>query len=184
MTLRGSNLPTHIPFVRIHRVFANLKRWGLGTFHGFRAKHINAYLGELVFRWNRKRSFQTAMDLLLGIGQKLPRTTYRDIVGNTTEWQRAHRALVLRRVSPDHLRRARRLALDEGMDVLDALDWERKPSAYKRYARKPAAHPVLPPRREGDLRSPARRRVSRLLHADINSGWLRHIPAGSPITVA
>jgi hypothetical protein len=45
---------------------------------------MDAYLNEFVFRWNRKRSFQTAMDTLLGIGQMLPRTTYRDIVGDTS----------------------------------------------------------------------------------------------------
>jgi len=31
-------LPEHISMKWIHRVFANFKRWGLGTFHGFRDK--------------------------------------------------------------------------------------------------------------------------------------------------
>lgn len=35
-------LPAHISMKWIHRVFSNFKRWGLGTFHGFRDKHINA----------------------------------------------------------------------------------------------------------------------------------------------
>jgi energy-coupling factor transporter ATP-binding protein EcfA2 len=42
-------LPAHILLGRIHRVFSSLKRWAMGTFHGFREKHINAYLNEFVF---------------------------------------------------------------------------------------------------------------------------------------
>src|SRR5207245_3053279 len=60
-----------LEFMRIHRVFTNFKHWGLGTFHGFRPKHIDAYLNEYVFRWNRRRSFQSGMDRMLGIGLSL-----------------------------------------------------------------------------------------------------------------
>lgn len=183
VVLSGKNaLPAHIPFARIHRVFSNLKRWGLGTFHGFRAKHLDAYLNEFVFRWNRKRSFQTAMDALLGIGQRLPRATYRDIVGNTWDWRKAHRARVLGMVSPDRLARARQLAKDDGRDILDALDFVRKPSATTRYLRKAPSRPVLPPRRQTDLRPGARRRPH-IPRDEIEAGWLRHIRSGSPITL-
>ena len=37
-----------------HRVFALLKRWALGTYHGLRRKHVDAYLNEFVFRYNRR----------------------------------------------------------------------------------------------------------------------------------
>jgi predicted RNA-binding Zn-ribbon protein involved in translation (DUF1610 family) len=36
----------------IHRVFALLKRWSLGTYHGLRRKHVDSYLNEFVFRYN------------------------------------------------------------------------------------------------------------------------------------
>jgi hypothetical protein len=36
----------------IHRVFALMKRWGLGTYHGLRRKHIDTYLNEFVFRYD------------------------------------------------------------------------------------------------------------------------------------
>ena len=43
----------HIVLPWIHRVFALMKRWGLGTYHGLRRKHIDTYLNEFVFRYNR-----------------------------------------------------------------------------------------------------------------------------------
>ena len=87
VNLSATTSDVPLEFMRIHRVFTNFKRWGLGTFHGFRPKHIDAYLNEYVFRWNRRRSFQSGMDRMLGIGLSLKPITYRDIVGDTTEWQ-------------------------------------------------------------------------------------------------
>lgn len=62
VNLSATTSDVPLEFMRIHRVFTNFKRWGLGTFHGFRPKHIDAYLNEYVFRWNRRRSFQSGMD--------------------------------------------------------------------------------------------------------------------------
>jgi hypothetical protein len=185
VVLNGTNaLPAHVPFARIHRVFSNLKRWGLGTFHGFRAKHLDAYLNEFVFRWNRKRSFQGAMDQLLGIGLALPRTTYRDIVGDTSEWRRAHKKQITDMLSLDRHARAKRFAKEEGMDLLDALEWV-GPRAGRSYPRKTPKRPVLPPRREGDSRIAARRRTTpRLAREEVEAGWLRHIRPDAPITRA
>jgi transposase-like protein len=54
----------HLVLPWIHRVFALMKRWGLGTYHGLRRKHIDTYLNEFVFRYNRRFhrhvSFETA----------------------------------------------------------------------------------------------------------------------------
>jgi len=44
----------HIVLPWIHRGFALMKRWGLGTYHGLRRKHIDTYLNEFVFRYNRR----------------------------------------------------------------------------------------------------------------------------------
>lgn len=63
----------------IHRVFSNLKRWGLGVFHGFREKYLNAYLNEFVFRWNRRRSYKSAFDRLVGICVAIVPATCADI---------------------------------------------------------------------------------------------------------
>jgi hypothetical protein len=64
-------LAAHAFMPWIHRVFSNLKRWGMGVYHGFRHKYLQAYLDEFVFRWNRRRSYSTAFDTLLGIGTRL-----------------------------------------------------------------------------------------------------------------
>lgn len=61
-------MAAHILMPWIHRAFANLKRFGLGVFHGFRGKYLQAYLDEFVFRWNRRRHYRVAFDSLLGIG--------------------------------------------------------------------------------------------------------------------
>ena len=73
--------PAHLVLACIHRVFSNLKRWALGTFHGLRRPHLRRYLDEFVFRWNRRRHTATAFDALLGIGTRLQPAGYRDIVG-------------------------------------------------------------------------------------------------------
>ena len=40
--------PAHLVLTWIHRVFSNLKRWALGTFHGLRRAHLRRYLDEFV----------------------------------------------------------------------------------------------------------------------------------------
>ena len=72
--------PAHLVLRWVHRVFSNLKRWALGTFHGLRRPHLRRYLDEFVFRWNRRRHTATAFDTLLGIGTRLPPAGHRDIV--------------------------------------------------------------------------------------------------------
>ncbi|MTJ80161.1 MAG: IS1595 family transposase [Telmatospirillum sp.] len=74
------NMAAHVVMPWIHRVFSNLKRWGLGVFHGFREKYLNAYLGEFVFRWNRRRSYKSAFDRLIGIGVMIIPATRTEIM--------------------------------------------------------------------------------------------------------
>lgn len=72
-------MAAHVLMPWIHRVFANMKRWGLGVFHGFRDKYLNAYLNEYVFRWNRRHSYRSAFERLVGIGIAMTPATYADI---------------------------------------------------------------------------------------------------------
>lgn len=47
---------------RVHRVASLLKRWYYGTHHGrIAVKHLNAYLDEFVFRFNRRTSGSRGM---------------------------------------------------------------------------------------------------------------------------
>ena len=51
----------------IHLVFANLKTWINGIHHGVSAKHLQAYLNEFTFRFNRRFYPFNAFRSLLGI---------------------------------------------------------------------------------------------------------------------
>ena len=51
----------------IHLVFANLKTWINGVHHGVGAKHLQAYLNEFTFRFNRRFYPFNAFRSLLGI---------------------------------------------------------------------------------------------------------------------
>jgi ribosomal protein L37AE/L43A len=53
---------------------------GKGGFHGLRKCHLQRYLDEFVFRWNRRRHMRSGFDTLLGIGVGLGPETYRDFV--------------------------------------------------------------------------------------------------------
>ena len=53
----GSSTPAHVSMAGVHRVSALLKRWLLGTYQGaVRAKHLDYYLDEYTFRFNRRKS--------------------------------------------------------------------------------------------------------------------------------
>ena len=62
---------------RVHRAFANLKAWLLGTHHGVGAKHLPHYVDEFVFRFNRRRTPMAAFQSLLGLTSQHTPTTYR-----------------------------------------------------------------------------------------------------------
>ena len=67
----------HLVLPWVHRVFADAKRWGLGVYHGLRQKHLQAYLDEFVFRFNRRRTPAAAFERLLGLAVTLQPAPYR-----------------------------------------------------------------------------------------------------------
>ena len=70
----------------IHLVFGLAKRWLLGTHHGaISAKHLQAYLDEYVFRFNRRtaRSISHRFARLLEHATATPPATYHAIVAYT-----------------------------------------------------------------------------------------------------
>ena len=60
----------------IHLMFSNLKTWLLGTHHGVSNQHLQAYLNEFVFRFNRRWWPMTAFHAALGIGTTAHAPTY------------------------------------------------------------------------------------------------------------
>ena len=67
----------------IHRVFSLLKRWGLGTYHGLRRRHVDTYLNEFVFRYNRRFYRHVSFERMLELASGRSPATYWDIVGRT-----------------------------------------------------------------------------------------------------
>jgi hypothetical protein len=74
-------MAAHIVLPWTHRVFANLKRWVLGVYHGLREKHLQSYLDEFAFRFNcRRRTRYAAFRSLLAIGVAGKTTTYKMLI--------------------------------------------------------------------------------------------------------
>jgi transposase-like protein len=65
-----------------HRVISNLKAWIIGTHHGVSPKHMQAYLNEYCFRFNRRMSPWKAFETLLGLAAHSEGPTYNQLYAN------------------------------------------------------------------------------------------------------
>lgn len=79
--------------------------------------------------------------------ERIGRTTWRDIVGDTGEWKEAHEDQVLAMVRPDRLDRAKDYAVEHGCDIFEALDEVRRSEKRWKYRRRP---PDVPPSLQED----------------------------------
>jgi ISXO2 transposase-like protein len=73
-------MAAHIVLPWAHRIFANLKVWALGVYHGLRRKHLQSYLDEFVFRFNRRRTRHAAFRSLLGIAAAHQPLSYKMLI--------------------------------------------------------------------------------------------------------
>src|SRR6202040_3507642 len=73
-------MAAHIVLPWVHRIFSNLKVWALGVYHGLRRKHLQSYLDEFVFRFNRRRTRHAAFRSLLGIATEQPPRPYKMLI--------------------------------------------------------------------------------------------------------
>ena len=81
----GSGVPAHIPLPGVHRVASLTKRWLLGTHQGaVEVDHLQAYLNEFCFRFNRRHSRSRGMLFFRLMQQSVdaPPVTYRQLVVN------------------------------------------------------------------------------------------------------
>ena len=82
----GSQVPAHVSMVGVHRVASLVQRWILGTHHGsVQPEHLDAYLDEFVFRFNRRTSSSRGM-LFYRLLQQAVVTepvTYNDVTQRT-----------------------------------------------------------------------------------------------------
>lgn len=86
MAMRGDPKAAekHLPV--IHRVFSNLKAWLEGTHHGrVEPQHLQAYLNEFVFRFNRRFYPMTAFNSVLGISARTVSPTYAELYSGAWE---------------------------------------------------------------------------------------------------
>ena len=78
----GAEQPAHVSMAGVHRVAALVKRWILGIHHGsVQPGHLDAYLNEFVFRFNRRTSKSRGL-LFYRLLQQAVKTnplTYRNI---------------------------------------------------------------------------------------------------------
>jgi hypothetical protein len=74
------SMAAHVLLPWIHRVFANAKRWALGVYHGLRQRHLQRYLDEFVFRFNRRHAPAAAFARLLGLSVALEPATYKMLI--------------------------------------------------------------------------------------------------------
>ncbi|MCP4612803.1 MAG: IS1595 family transposase [Planctomycetes bacterium] len=65
----------------IHKVFSNLKMWLIGTHHGVSPQHLQAYLNEYTFRFNRRVTPMAAFQTVLGLGTQRLGPTYEGLYG-------------------------------------------------------------------------------------------------------
>jgi transposase-like protein len=63
----------------IHLVFSNLKTWLRGIHHGVSPQHLEAYLNEFTFRFNRRFYPFNAFRSLLGIASNVTAPTYAEL---------------------------------------------------------------------------------------------------------
>jgi len=84
----ASSDPAHVAMPRVHNIAALLKRWLLGTHQGgVQPVHLDYYLDEFAFRFNRRRSkargllFHRLAQQAVAVGP----ATYATIVGNVED---------------------------------------------------------------------------------------------------
>ena len=70
-------IEAHLPM--IHIAFSNLKSWLLGTHHDVSHRHLQAYLNEFVFRFNRRFYPMTAFNSALGLAAHASAPTYKKL---------------------------------------------------------------------------------------------------------
>ena len=85
--MRQQNDPAHVVMPGVHRVASLLQRWLLGTHQGrVSHEHLDAYLNEFTFRFNRRRSRRRGLLFYRLLEQAVVADpiTYRSLVVNPT----------------------------------------------------------------------------------------------------
>lgn len=84
--IKGDHAKADQHLSMIHIVFGNLDAWLLGTHHGVSPKHLQGYLNEFVFRFNRRFWPLVAFDSVLQIAARVKPPTYRQLYQGTGDY--------------------------------------------------------------------------------------------------
>ena len=106
VSVSQSSEPAHVALPGVHRVASLLKRWLLGTHQGaVEVDHLQGYLDEFAFRFNRRRSefrgllFRRLLEQAMQVGP----VTYRSLVVNPTPKTKKPQPPVEHRIGPASL---------------------------------------------------------------------------------
>jgi transposase-like protein len=106
VSVAKSGEPAHVALPGVHRVASLLKRWLLGTHQGaVEVDHMQGYLDEFAFRFNRRRSefrgllFRRLLEQAVQVGP----ITYRSLVVNPTPKREKPQPPAEHRVGPASL---------------------------------------------------------------------------------
>ena len=78
-------MAAHVVLPWVHRIFSNLKVRALGVYHGLRRRHVQSYLDEFVFRFNRRRTRHAAFRSLLSIAAAHAPLSYNLLISPETK---------------------------------------------------------------------------------------------------
>src|SRR5271166_3214827 len=95
------NMAANIILPWSHRAFSLMKRWALGTYHGLRRKHVDVYLDEFVFRYNRRFHRHVSFETVLGLAAHGRPQTYWDIIQRDNPRKSAVRTQLLHLERPE-----------------------------------------------------------------------------------
>lgn len=70
-------MAAHIVLPWIHTLFGNLKTWSKGVYHGLRRPHLQSYLDEFVFRFNRRKTRHAAFRTILNVATAIKPVPYK-----------------------------------------------------------------------------------------------------------
>lgn len=106
INLSASDDPAHVQMPAVHRVASLLQRWLPGTHQGaVEGDHLQSYLDEFAFRFNRRRSefrgllFRRLLEQAIVVGP----ITYRSLVVNPVAKRKKPRPPAKRRIRPASL---------------------------------------------------------------------------------
>ena len=73
-------MAAHVILPTIHTVFSNVKSWAKGVYHGLRRPHLQSYLDEFVFRFNRRRTPHAGFRSILRIATAITPVPYNMLI--------------------------------------------------------------------------------------------------------